>query len=317
MKRFLLYFLFVIIVGAFFAGTYFFYLFNEGLRNLTKIREASSSLKKISMDSMRIYSGLDVSNSVEELKKEKERFKGFLIKNKGLKGINYEGFSTLFREAEININLLVKNERNSKDFFRAYHEMNNLTYPIIEELEILEKKMREEIKSNIIKFTLANIIVIFSLPLFFVFLQKKARLDLMKKKHDIKIHLENLFIGVEELADEIEEISTKTIKLSLRKSESGYSTITNSLEEMRKKIDFFIKESFDKEKEDYIKNFNNLIDFLSLSLNSIIASTMMEMEKFKEMEKSLEKINEKLSFLKKKVAELSLSIKNTQKFISK
>lgn len=305
------------LIVSFFADIFFFLLFNEGLKDLTKIRDASSSLKKISMDSMKIYSGLDVSNSIEEVKKEKERFRDFLKESKSLKGINLEVISSLWKEVEINLNLLVKNERNSKDFVRVYHEINNLIYPVIEEFEILEKKLKGEIKSNIIKFTLANIIVVFSLPLFFIFLQKKARVDLMKKKHDIKILLENLSTGVEELADEIEEISTKTIKLTLRKSENEYSIITNSLEEMRKRIDSFIKESFDKEKEDYRKSLNDLTESLSLSLNSIIASTMMEMEKFKEMEKSLEKINEKLSFLKKKVAEISLSIKNAQKFLGK
>lgn len=312
MRKFLLYFLLVIILLNFSTEIYFFCLFYESIGSLARMRDASSILKSISMDSMKIYSGLDVSRSIEELKEGKQRFGDFLRKDKNLKGINYNVFSSLWEEVVNNLDLLMKNERGSRDFFRAYHEVNNLIDPVIREFETSEKKLRAETRSSIIKFGLAHLILIILLPLFFIFSQKKAFFELKKEKLGMKTLLKNLSKEVEELSDEIEEISTKTIKLSLRKSESEYSIITSNLEEMKKRIDSFIKEALEKEEGDYRKSFHNLIDSLSLSLNTIITGTMVEIEKFKDMEKSLEKINEKLSFLKKKVAEIYLSIKNIQ-----
>ncbi len=313
MRKFLLYLLFFVILIAFFTDIYFFFfLFNRNLEDANRLREASLALKNISTSSTKIYSGLDVSNSIVEIKENKDKFESFLMR-RNLAGINFETFSSLWRETNGNIATLVKNERSSGDFFRAYSDINSSISPMVERLEIIEKQCRKKAKFYIFVFGIINILIIISLSLFLVLLQRKRFSDFEKKRLAVKNLLENLNKEVEEVADEIEEISTKTIKLSLRKSENGYSLITSSLEEMRKRIDSFLDESFVTEGEDSKGNLQKLIDSLSLSLNNIIANTIVEMEKFKETEKSIEKISGKLSFLKKKVAEISLSIRNKEK----
>jgi len=303
-----------LILTAFFAEIYFFFLFHKNLEDANRIREGLSSLKIISIDSIKIFSGIDVSKGIMEIKEKKYKFESFLNGRKRiLKGIDHEAFSYLWADTARNIDIITKNERKSKDFSTAFSDINSSIPPMIESLESLEKQYREEANFNVIIFGATNLLVLLSLPLFFIFLQRIAFSDLKAKRLAVKSLLGNLNKEVEELADEIEEISTKTIKLSLRKSEDGYSGITASLEEMRKKIDSFLRESFLKEGEEFKGGLQNLIDSLSLSLNNIVASTMMEMEKFKELEKNLEKISGKLTFLKKRVAEISFSIKSKEK----
>jgi hypothetical protein len=316
MRRFWLYISGFLILAAFFAEIYFFFLFNKNLEDANRVREGLSSLRSISIDSIKIFSGIDVSKGIMEIKEKKYKFESFLNGGKRiLKGIDHKAFSYLWADTSRNIDIITKNERGSKDFSTAFSDIDSSIPPMIESLELLEKQYRKEANFNLIIFGAINLLVLLSLPLFFIFLQRIAFFDLKAKRLGVKSLLGNLNKEVEELADEIEEISTKTIKLSLRKSEDGYSGITASLEEMRKKIDSFLRESFLKEGEEFKGSLQNLIDSLSLSLNNIVASTMMEMEKFKELEKNLEKISGKLTFLKKRVAEISFSIKSKEKEI--
>ncbi len=316
MRKFWIYISGFVILMAFFTDLYFFFLFNKNLEDLDKVRQGLVSLKSISIDSTKIFSGVDVSNSIAGIKEKRYEFGNFLNSKKGiLKGIDYEALFYLWTDTAANIEIITRNERESKDFFSAFSGINSSIPPMIESLELLEKQYREKANFNVIIFGVINLLVLLSLPIFFIFLQRIAFSDLKAKRLALKSLLGSLNKEVDELADEIEEISTKTIKLSLRKSEDGYSVITTSLEEMRKKIDSFLRESFVKEREGVESSLQNLIDSLSLSLNNIIASTMMEMEKFKELEKNLEKISGKLSFLKKKVAEISQFIKSKEKEI--
>ncbi len=312
MKKFLLYPLFCFILFAIFTDLYLFFLFNQNFEDAKRLREASLSLKNISMSSMKIYSGLDVSNSIGEIKEYKVKFESFLME-KNLAGINFDTFSSLWRETDKSIATIVKNERGSGEFFRAYNDINSSIPPMVERLEIVEKQCRKKGKFYIFLFGAINILIFISLPLFLIYSQRKGYYELEKKRNAVKSLLKELLKEVEEMADEIEEISTKTIKLSLRNSKDGYSLITSSLEEMRKKIDSFLGESFINEGEDLKISPKKLIDSLSLSLNNIIANVIVEMEKLKESEKSIEKISGKLSFLKKKVNEIFLSIKNKEK----
>ncbi len=316
MRKFWIYISGFVILMAFFTDLYFFFLFNKNLEDLDKVREGLASLRSISIDSTKIFSGVDVSNSIAEIKEKRHEFGNFLNSKKGiLKGIDHEALFYLWTDTAANIEIITRNERESKDFFSAFSGINSSIPPMIESLELLEKQYREKANFNVIIFGVINLLVLLSLPIFFIFLQRIAFSDLKAKRLALKSLLGSLNKEVDELADEIEEISTKTIKLSLRKSEDGYSVITTSLEEMRKKIDSFLRESFVKEREGVGSSLQNLIDSLSLSLNNIIASTMMEMEKFKELEKNLEKISGKLSFLKKKVAEISHFTKSKEKEI--
>lgn len=315
MKKFLLFFLGFAILLYFFIGLYFLSLFNSNFENAIRFIEGADILKCISINSMKIYAGLDVSKGISEVKEKRDKFESFLKGGKRkLKGLNYEEFYSLWKESVQSLDILIKNERGSPDFFRAYNDVESYLYPLIEKLASVEKQYRREAKFNILIFGAINLIIIISLPLFFTFLQRKAFYDLKKKRANIKRVLENLNKEVDELADEIEEISTKTIKLSLQKSEGSYSTFTSSLEKMRGMIDSFLSKSLVTE-ESYESSVQKLIDSLSLSLNNIIANTIVEMEKFKEMEKSLEKISNKLSYLKKRVAEISHSIKSKEKEI--
>lgn len=310
-----MFFLGFAILLSFFINLYFLFLFNSNFENAIKFREGSDTLKCISINSMKIYAGLDVSNGISEVKEKRDKFEIFLKGEKrNLKGIKYEEFYSIWKESIQALNILIKNERGSSEFLRAYNDLESYLSPLIEKLESVEKQFRRDAKFNILIFGAINLIIIISLPLFFTLLQRKAFSDLKEKRVNIKRVLENLNKEVDELADEIEEISTKTIKLSLQKSEGSYSTFTSSLEKMRKMIDSFLSKSLVTE-ENYESSVQKLIDSLSLSLNSIIANTIVEMEKFKEMEKSLEKINSKLSYLKKRVAEISHSIKSKEKEI--
>lgn len=315
MRKFWVYTLCSLILIAFSADIYFFLLFRKNLEDSNRIREGLSSLKGISLDSTKIFSGIDVSNSIEGIKEKRYKFESFLGRKGIIKGIDHEALSYLWADTAGNIEIILKNERWSKDFFSAFSDINTSIPPMIESLESLEEQYRKRANFNVIMFGVIYLFVLLSLPLFFFFLQKEAFSNLKAKRLAMKSLFENLNKEVEKLADEIEEISTKTIKLSLRKSEDGYAVITASLEEMRKKIDSFLGESFIKEGKEFENSLKNLVNSLSLSLNNIIAGTMMEMEKFKELEKNLEKMTGKLSFLKKKAAEISLLIKSKEKEI--
>lgn len=316
MRKFRVYTLGFVILIAFFADLYFFLLFKKSLEDSNKVREGLFFLKNISIDSIKIFSGIDVSNSIAEIKEKKYKFESFLKRRKGiLKGIDHEALYYLWADTAGNIEIILKNERESKDFFSAFSDMNSSIPPMIESLEFVEKQYRKKANFNVIIFGVIYLLILLSVPLFFIFLKRISFSDLKAKRLAMKSLFGNLNKELEELTDEIEEISTKTIKLSLRKSEYGYSVITASLEEMRKKIDSFLGESFVKEREEFESSLQNLVNSLSLSLNNIIANTMMEMEKFKELEKNLEKISGRLSFLKKKAAEISLLIRSKEKEI--
>lgn len=315
MRKFWVYTLGSLILIAFSADIYFFLLFRKNLEDSNRIREGLSSLKGISIDSTKIFSGIDVSNSIEGIKEKRYKFESFLGRKGIIKEIDHEALSYLWEDTAGNIEIILKNERGSKDFFSAFSDINTSIPPMIESLESLEEQYRKRANFNVIMFGVIYLFVLLSLPLFFFFLQKEAFSNLKAKRLAMKSLFENLNKEVEKLADEIEEISTKTIKLSLRKSEDGYAVITASLEEMRKKIDSFLGESFIKEGKEFENSPKNLVNSLSLSLNNIIAGTMMEMEKFKDLERNLEKMTGKLSFLKKKAAEISLLIKSKEKEI--
>ena len=272
-----------------------------------------SNLKNISLCSARIFSGEDVSSSIGILKEEELKFENFL-KVLGEK-VDLKEFLVLWKEAVKNINVIMKNERGSKEFFRAYSDLNNISPPMIEGLEGIKGYYKKKFKSEILISFALSLFVIFSLIVTFFLFRKSISTDFKRKRYSLKNLLIKIEKEIEEMADEIEEISTKTIKLSLRKSENGYSLITSSLEEMRRNIDSFLKKSFVNEGKGFEENLQNLIDSLSLSLNDIIAKTMVEMEKFKDMEKNIEKISGKISYLKKKVADISLSLKNKEKEI--
>ncbi len=319
MRKVLLYLMAILILIAFFFDIFLFIRFNISLKERKRISEACQALSSISVASSRIFSGADVSQSITVIKDEKRKFENFIsssVKGEiGLSPSHLQSILSLWEETAQNLNFLIKNIRDSKEFFTAYYEINNSIKPINEALTQKEKSLERKIKSQSLILGTLNFLIILSLPLFLLFWQKTTLSKIHKNKEKLKSLFLKLEKDVDEISDEIEEISTKTIKLSLRKSEDGFSSISSSLEEMRDKIDSFLRASFLKEGEDFKGDFRKLVEDLSLSLNSITTSTIVEMEKFKDMGKNLEKMSGKLSSLKKKVSELYVSIKNTEKEI--
>ncbi|MGQ9618939.1 MAG: hypothetical protein ACUVUG_08285 [Candidatus Aminicenantia bacterium] len=291
---------------------FFFIRFYLTIEKALELKDACHTLNYISVNSSKIFSGIEVGESIKIIKYEEESFDKTLRKLNDFSDSSFDSIFSLWSDIKRNLDFLVKNERDSKDFFRAYSEISNSIKILVDFLKSSEKIFEKKAKSKFFIMASLNFLTLISLGLLIILSKKEASINLKKKRENLRAILKKLDKDVEELSDEIEDISTKTLKLSLRKSENGFSTISSSMEEMRNRIDGFLKESFVKEEKELKVSLERIVEALSLSLNNIITSTMVEMEKFKDMENSIEKLSGKFSTLKNKVLGISFFIRDTE-----